>query len=668
MNIPFFLVLAAAPAPANATVPAFTIDDTALDRSVNACDDFYQFACGTWEKKTEIPPDRARWERSFSEVLERNQAILKQILEEDAASPKPGPDDPYAQKLGDFYATCMDEAKAETASLAALQSELAKINAAKTPTELAKLIANLHFAGADVLFDFDSTPDAKKSTEMVAVVSQAGIGLPDRDYYFRDDAKSKEIRQLYTEHIGKMFTLAKLADKTPAATVLKVEGVLAKASLPRVDLRDPYKTYHRLERAGLEKLTPKFDWKTYFKTMAYTDQPMNVAEPEFFTAVNDVLTNTPLPELKTYLRWHLLDRSKAQLGKAFVDEGFNFESHALSGAKQVLPRWKRCVTATDRAMGEALARPYVAHTFGAQGKADAQAEVATIEAAFARNLAQLAWMDEPTKKAAAAKLAKIFNMIGYPDTWRSYDTLDVDRSSYLHNSFVANAFETKRHLARIGKPVDRKEWGMSPPTVNAYYSPSFNEMVFPAGILQPPFFQGGAAVPMNFGAMGMVMGHELTHGFDDEGRQYDEDGNLRDWWTPAVGKGFDERAACLVKQYDDYVAVGDVHVSGKLTLGENIADLGGIKLAFSALQDAEKQKASAKIDGFTPNQAFFVSYAQAWCSKRREEQARVFANVDPHSPPKYRVNGVLVNTPEFAASFQCKAGTKMAPVNRCAVW
>lgn len=668
MNIAFLFVLATVPATAAPVVPNFSIDEGAIDRSVPACDDFYQFACGTWEKKTEIPPDRSRWGRSFSEILERNQAILKQILEQDAANPKATPDDPYAQKIGDFYGTCMDEAKAETASLATLKSELAKIDRIKTPKDLAATTAALQLEGVDVLFAFDSEQDAKTSTLMIATVAQAGLGLPERDFYFRDDAKSKEIRQMYVDHIGRMFALAKLTDKAPATTIMGIETALAQGSLKRADLRDPNKTYHRLERDGLIKLAPKFEWGTFFSSMGYEQQPLDVSEPEFFTALNAVVTTTAMANLKTYLRWHLLDDSAAQLGQSFVDEQFNFQAHAITGAKQLLPRWKRCVSATDRALGEALARPFVSRTFGSEGKAESRSEIATIEIAFARNLAQLTWMDEATKKAAAAKLAKIFNMIGFPDTWRNYDALAIDRSSYLRNQLAANVFESKRHLARIGKPVDRKEWGMSPPTVNAYYNDQLNEMVFPAGILQPPFFQAGAPPAMNYGAMGVVMGHELTHGFDDQGSQFDEDGNLRNWWSPAVGKDFAARTACLVKQFDDYVAVGDVHVDGRLTLGENIADLGGAKMAYSALREAEKAKASAKIDGFGPDQAFFVAYAQSWCTKIRDEQARTFAQTDPHSPAKSRVNGVLVNTPEFAAAFQCKADSKMVQANRCVVW
>lgn len=645
------------------------IDETALDKSVSPCDDFYQYACGGWIKRTPIPADRPAWFRGFSEIDERNQATLRKILD-DLAAGKPA-QDPYSDKLAAFYGACMDEAQVEKTADAELKQVLEAIDKDVTDVpSLAKKLAELHLAVANPMFHFDSQQDFKDATQMIGVVDQGGLGLPDRDYYLKPDPKMKEIRDKYQAHVKNMFTLAGLpaADAAKhAKTVLVIETKLAQASMSRVDRRDPKKIYHRLELAGLEKTAPKFPWKSYLGHIGHPDvKAINVTVPGFFKALNTELTKTPLADWKTYLKWHTLRGTAQALSKKFVDESFAFYGKTLQGTDQILPRWKRCVQATDRALGEALARPFVRQTFGAEGKADAQSIIRNIEQAMEKNLTELTWMDEATKKRAFDKLHAIVNKIGYPDKWRNYDKLEVSRASYLKNAMAASTFETHRSLNKIGKPVDRTEWFMTPPTVNAYYEPSLNEMVFPAGILQPPFYNRQAVPAVNYGAIGMVMGHELTHGFDDEGRQFDAKGNLSDWWTPNVNKEFDKRAQCVVDQYDNYTILDGVKLNGKLTLGENIADLGGIKLAHAAY--VAQRKEPKKYGTWTDDQLFFLGIAQAWCGNRREALARMRAVTDPHAPPEYRVNGPLSNLPDFAEAFQCKPGSKMVRQNQCVVW
>jgi endothelin-converting enzyme/putative endopeptidase len=662
----------APPKPAEENPPGI-VDETALDRKVDACEDFYQFACGGWIAKTEIPSDRPAWVRSFSVLHEDNQAALRKILEADAAAPKPNLDDPYAQKLGDFYATCMDEAKAENASLQALTDEMGRINTVKDAGDIAKEVAHLHDQGVGALFRFGSQQDFKDATQMIAFADQGGLGLPDRDYYLKNDAKSVEIRNEYMKHITKMLELLGTAPgnaTTQARNIMSLERYLAKVSLPRVDRRDPHKIYHRLERAGLQTRAPRFLWPVYLEARGHADvQAINVAVPEFMSGLNDLLARLKLADLRAYLRWQLVHSSAPALGKKFVDEDFRFRSKTLSGEKENLARWKRCVDATDAMMGEALARPYIKDYFAADAKARVNDMIQHVEQAFDKGLVTLDWMDDATKKDAKEKLKNIANEVGYPNKWRDYDKLDIDRVSYLGNLLRARTFENRRKLDRIGKPVDRGEWGFTPPTVNAEYEASLNRMEFPAGILQPPFWNRNAGKATNYGGAGMVMGHELTHGFDDEGKQFDAVGNLRDWWTPPVAKAFNDRAECVAKQYDGYTVLGDVHLNGHLTLGENIADIGGLKTAFAALHAARAgQPPAPKVAGFDEQQQFFIAFAQAWCGKYRDEYSRMLVTVDPHSPPQYRVNGTLTDTPEFAAAFQCKPGAKMAPQNRCTVW
>ncbi len=648
------------------------IDESALDQATAPCEDFYQYACGGWIKKTEIPSDKPEWDRSFSALQEENLATLRKILDDLAAGKSDAPvgrDGPYGDKLADFYGTCMDEQKIEAASAADVKALWKPIDEIKDLTMMAKTIADLHLAIGNPIFAVSSQQDAKDATLVIAGLDQAGISLPDRDYYLLKDPKHKEILAKFETYVTNLLMLAGVpaqAAKRNAKTVIKIERNLSEDAMPRVERRDPNKIYHRLELAGIEKLVPRFPWKTYFAALGHPDiVQINVAVPGFFKRVNVELQRTPLADWKVYLKWTALNSAATELGKALVDEQFRFYGKTLQGIDEIEPRWKRCVHATDAALGEALARAFVRLTFGAEGKSDSLAMVKAIESAMEKNLTGLSWFDDVTRKAAFEKLHAVNNKIGYPDKWRSYDTLSIGKASHLANSIEAGRFETHRQLAKIGKPVDRTEWAMTPPTVNAYYDPSMNEMVFPAGILQPPFFAHKAPQSVNYGAIGMVMGHELTHGFDDEGRQFDAKGNLTDWWAPAVGKEFEKRAQCVVEQFDGYVSIDDLHLNGKLTLGENIADLGGIKLSYLAYQAMPKPAARGKL---TDDQQFFVGFGQAWCEKRKDEYARMMVTVDSHSPGRFRVNGPLSNFAPFATAFQCKPGAKMVRPNACAVW
>ena len=653
----------AATKPAEAQAPAPGIDLSILDRAVSPCDDFYRFACGKWLDQTPIPPDRPLWGRSFSEILERNELVLKGIVEKDARGEADAAD-PFAQKVGDFYATCMDEGKAETVSLATLQEELKAIDAVADAKSLAREVAALQRGGARPFFNFYSRQDARDATQVIGAVDQGGLGLPDRDYYFKEDKKSAELRALYLDHVARMLELAGTPEApAQARKILELETRLAKASMDRVSRRDPNKTYHRLDRKGLIETAPRFDWAGYFEAVDAPEvQALNVSAPDFFKELDGAVTD--VAGARAYLRFRAVEAAADTLGKAFVDERFRF-TRALTGAKQLLPRWKRCVTMTDRALGEALGRTFVTTAGGAEGKAMAKEMITGIEKAFEDNLATLDWMDDAAKKASLYKLHKIFNKVAYPEKWRDYSTLAVGRESLLANVRAAAAFETARVLAKIGKPVDRGEWGMTPPTVNAYYSSSLNEMVFPAGIMQLPFFSPDAPVPSNYGGLGMVMGHELTHGFDDQGRKFDGDGNLHEWWSPAVNKAFVERAECVAKQYDGYLAVDDVHLNGHLTLGENIGDIGGLKMMLAALR---MRGAQAEVGGFNAEQQAFIAFGQVWCTNYRPEAARTQALTNPHSTGKWRVNGPVSDTPDFARAFSCKPGSPMAPVNHCTVW
>ena len=647
------------------------LDAAALDETVKPCDDFYQYACGGWLAANPVPGDRGRW-GTFEVLTERNLAILREILDA-TASGHPPDGTPYATKLADFYATCTDEPKLETV-LPEVKARLARLDHVSGGKALAVEVARLHHDGADALFQYESIVDAKKSTEVIGVVRQGGLGLPDRDYYVSDTPKMKEAREAYRGYVARMFELLGEAPAVAASRadeVMDLETRLARASLDRVASRDPIKTYHRMSRADLKALGKGFDWDRYFAEAGTPAvDALDVKHPPYATVVSDVVRETPPKQLRTYLAWTFLRAQVLALPKRFSDATFAFQSRHLTGAKEDLPRWKKCVAATDVAMGEALAVPFVQKTFGEDGKRITRAMVSGIIQAFDANLDGLGWMDSATRDRARYKVRKVDEKTGYPDHWRTYDQLVTDRKSFLGNLTRAAANERARDLGKIGKPLDRTEWRMTPPTVNAYYSASFNEMVFPAGILQPPMYARDATDAVNFGAIGMVVGHELTHGFDDRDRLFDGDGNLTDWWEPEAGKAFVERAACVKTQYDGYVAVDDLHLNGALVVSENVADLGGLKIAFAAMQAWAKEHPERVVRDarFTPEQQFFLGAAQAWCRNSRPEELRRRVAVDPHSPSRFRVNGPLSNLTQFQAAFGCKPGEPMVRQTRCEVW
>jgi putative endopeptidase len=658
--------LLAQPAPPNASMVRF--DVKAIDKAADPCSDFYQYACGNWIKSNPIPADQARWGR-FNELAERNRQALHEILET-AAKPEAGRDS-VARQIGDYYAACMDEKGIEARGLAPLAAEFDRIRQLSDKSQLAAEIAHLHRSGVGSLFEFGSGQDFKDSTAVVAQLDQGGLGMPDRDYYLKDDPKSVELRQKYLAHVQRMFELAGRSPETAkadAATVMRIETELAKGSLDRVSRRDPEKIYHPMKRADVVALSPAFQWEQYFTgTRAPAFQAIVLSSPEYFKTLDKQIQDTSLDDWKVYLGWHLLHSEAALLPSAFLKENFDFYGKTLTGAKEMRPRWKRCTDFTDNQLGEALGKKYVEKTFGAAGKERTLKMVHALEKALGEDIEKLPWMTAATKKEALVKLQAITNKIGYPDNWRDYSSVEIKRDDAIGNGFRADQFEFQRQLDKIGKPVDRLEWGMTPPTVNAYYDPQMNNINFPAGILQPPFFDNAMDDAVNFGGIGMVIGHELTHGFDDEGRQFDPKGNLQDWWTPADAKEFQQRAACVDDEYSSFTVAPGVHINGKLTLGENTADNGGVRVALMALLNTIG-KDTKKIDGFTPEQRFFLSFGQVWCSNEREEALRLQVATDPHSPPKFRVNGVVQNSPEFQKAFSCKAGQPMVKANVCRVW
>jgi putative endopeptidase len=646
---------------------ASVLDVTSIDTNVDPCTDFFAYSCGSWLQNNPIPPDKTSWGVG-GKLADQNRALLREILEE-AASGGPGRD-PVKQKIGDYYSACMDEKAIETAGASPLKSDLERINKMRSKREMARVVAAM--PGLNVPFAFQSDQDYKNSSQVIAQVDQSGLGLPDRDYYLNTDAKSVELRQAYSAHVQKMFQLlgdSPEAAATEAQTVLRMETALARGSLTQVERRDPKLLYHKMKRRELEGISPSFRWKDYFSLAGQPGlQSLNVAAPEFFKTMDAALKKESLENWKAYLRWHLVDANAPYLSSAFVDADFDFFGKTLTGVQQIEPRWKRCVNYVDNDLGEALGQAYVERAFPPQAKQRAQKLVKQIEAAMEQDIDGVSWMSPATKQQALAKLHALANKIGYPDKWRDYSALTIARDDYMGNVVRARKFEFNRQIAKIGKPVDRGEWDMTPPTVNAYYNPQINDINFPAGILQPPFFDPRADDAPNYGDTGATIGHELTHGFDDEGRQFDAQGNLRDWWTAEDGKQFDQRASCISDQYSQYIAVDDVKVNGQLTLGENVADLGGMMLAYMAWKTETQGQKLAPIDGFTPEQRFFIGYGQSWCSSTRDETKRMYATIDPHSPDKYRVNGVVSNSPQFQQAFQCKAGSAMVREKRCRVW
>jgi predicted metalloendopeptidase len=649
------------------------LDPKNMDTSVKPQEDFFMYANGGWIKNTEIPPEYSRW-GSFNQLIEHNNNALHEIAEKAASNhvdPKTAPD---VQKVGDYYASGMDEKTIDAARIQPIQDEFKRIDAIKDRNDLLKEIAHLHTIGVDAFFEFGSGQDAKDSTREISQAVQGGLGLPDRDYYTKTDEASKKLRDQYLAHVAKMLTLLgepteKAADA--AKKVMALETSLAQASRTRVELRDPQKNYNKMTQKDLQALTSDWNWADYFKGINLVEPgDINVHQPEFFKAANAAFTTIPIDDWKTYLRWHLVNAAAPELSNDFVNEDFSFKEGVLRGTKQIKPRWKRVVISTDGAIGEALGKLYVADYFPPEAKARALELVNNLKEALSDRIKTLEWMDEPTKQQALKKLAAFTVKIGYPDKWRDYSLLKIDRGPFVLNAMRAENFEVNRELKKIGKPVDRTEWGMTPPTVNAYYNPNMNEIVFPAGILQPPFFYANADDAINYGGIGAVIGHEMTHGFDDEGRQFDAVGNLRDWWSPESAAKFKERSQAVVQQYSEYEPLPGLHVNGELTQGENIADIGGVKLAYAALQKALAGKSREKIDGLTPEQRFFLSYATIWKSKQRDEDLKLRLNTDPHSPARYRVDGPLSDIPEFAKAFNLPDNCPMVrpPDKRVNIW
>jgi endothelin-converting enzyme/putative endopeptidase len=649
-----------------AQTPGF--DTSALDPNVDPCVDFYQYACGSWRIRNPIPPDRAHWSR-FDELRERNLDTLRHILEE-ASIDKPNRS-AVEQKIGDYYAACMDEQTIDRKWIEPIRPQLDRIAALQAKSELASEVARLHRMGAEVLFNFGSSQDFKNSKQVIAQADQGGLGLPDRAFYLDDSAE--EIRERYLRHVAAMFELlgepAEEAERN-ALAVMQIETALAAASMNGVLRRDPASVSHQIPSRELTtSLNPSFDWAQYF---SLTDTPsistLNIAVPDYFRRVDELIKNTDLEDWKAYLTWHLVHSQAPLLPSPFVNENFNFYGKVLHGAQQLQPRWKRCVSFVDNDLGDALGQKYVEQTFGAEGKERTLRMTREIEKALEKDIAKLSWMTPETRRKAIAKLHAIANRIGYPDRWRDYSGLTIRRSDALGNFQRASQFEFRRQLAKIGKHADRTEWGMTPPTVNAYYSAQTNSVTFPAGILQPPFFDRNMDLAVNYGAIGMVIGHELAHALDNEGRRFDAKGNLRDWWLGQDAEQFDEQAQCLVNQYSALTAADDPEQNAKITLCENTADNGGLRVAYMALLHAIAAKTVREMDGRSPQQRLFISFAQIWCENVSDNWAHFSALTDPHSPGRNRVNGVLQNMPEFQQAFGCSVEQPMVRRPACRVW
>ncbi len=671
MPRPPLLALAAAAllvaAPASQAEPF--LDAASRDTTCSPCRDFDQFANGAWRARFVIPASYSRY-GAFTEVADRNQQVLVGILTRVAASKAKARSD--EARLADYWASCLDSTAAERAGLTPVQPLLTAVEGMTTTADLARQVAWFHAHGVSSLFGFFGNQDPKNSARFIAHAGQGGLGLPDRDYYTKQDSASKALRTQYVAHMGRMFGLAGEVEATAvrhANEVVALETALATASMTNVQRRDPKATYHVMSVDSLAMLTPEFGWKDYFAGRMKSPDVVNVTQPDFFRALNTLVADVSIDTWKAYLRWGALSDAAPTLSQKFVDESFRFEK-LLSGAKEQQPRWKRCLAVTDRDLGDVLGRTYVAEAFPPRARARALELVQNLESALGDKIAALAWMSEETRRAAATKLAAFDEKIGYPDKWRDYSSVTIARGPVFTNRLAARAAESARNMDRIGKPVERGEWRMTPPTVNAFYSPALNSINFPAGILQPPFFNPDADDPVNYGAIGAVIGHEMSHGFDDRGRQYDAQGNLRDWWTAADADAYKAQAQRVVEQFDGYVVNDSLHVNGRLTLGENIADLGGVAVAYAAMQKALAGKPRKLIDGFTPEQRFFLSYARIWRAVDRPEGMRTRVLTDPHSPTRWRVNGPLSNLPEFHDAWGCKEGDGMVrdAAKRARIW
>jgi putative endopeptidase len=661
------------PAQADTSKPGHGFDPADFDRSVAPCDDFYRFTAGGWMKNNPIPADRSAW-TTFGKLRANNEGVLHDILEE-AAKDKSAAPGSNRQKIGDFYASCMDEPQAEAVGAKPLDPEFQRIAAVKDIPSLQEEIAHLQRVGVDLAFGFGSVQDFKDSTQVVFVAAQGGLGMPDRQYYLDDDDRSKTLRAGYVQHVTNMFKLLGDDGATSAAeakVVVDLETSFAMAETKRELLRDPERNYHMMTVVQLADLTPHFSWPMYFQQVGAPHvSQVDVAQPDALKAVDAALASVSLADWKIYLRWHLIHNAAPTLSAKFVDENFDFFSRQLQGTAQNLPRWRRCVQATDGELGEALGQIYAERYFPPEAKARAVVMVHNLMAALRDDLATLDWMSPETRQQALHKLDKMNLKIGYPDKWRDYSAFHVDRGAYVDNVTRGDTFEVARDLAKIGKPVDKGEWGMTPPTVNAYYTPLHNEIVFPAGIFQPPFFDAKADDAFNYGSIGSVIGHEMTHGFDDQGAQFDADGNLKNWWTADDLKNFQQRGDCIQKQFDAFEVEPGLHANGKLEEGESIADLGGLVIAYAAYQKSLAGKpVPPPVDGFTADQQFFLGFASHWAANYRPESARLLAKTDPHPLDQFRVDAALSNVPAFAKSWGCAADSKMVrpEAMRCRIW
>lgn len=648
-----------------------SFDLSAIDKTADPCTDFFQYACGNWRKANPIPGDQTRWGR-FNELSERNRYLLYVDLKKAADAPKTA----LQHKYGDFFAACMNTDAANQLGDKPVLPMLAHIDSVTDKKQLGLLVAHMQTQGGVAAFmRFGVDQDQKDSTKQIAFTSQGGLSLPDRDYYLEDDARMTKIREQYHDYAVQIFKLIGDSDAkadAEAKRVIEIETALAKGSLPRTELRNPDNVYHIMKVTELSTLAPDFDWMTYIGELhAPSFDTLNVATPEYFKALNQVIGGQSLDSLKSYLRFRTVNTYATWLSSNFSDASFNFFQKTLQGQAEQTARWKRCTTLTDRALGEAVGQDWVKENFPPSAKENMEKLVTALKVALAQDIQSLPWMSENTKKQAQAKLDAFRQKIGYPDNWRDYSKLDVKRDDLIGNLRRSAAFEWDWEIHHLGKPVDEKEWGMTPPTVNAYYNDGLNDINFPAGILQPPFFDNSKDPAVNFGGIGVVIGHEMTHGFDDQGSKFDAQGNVKDWWTATDKKEFQERTDCEVKEYSGFEPVAGTHLNGKLTLGENTADNGGIRIAYQALMStlaAEHSSPETKIDDYTSPQRFFISFAQVWCENRTDEVQRVSAKIDPHSPGMFRVNGVVQNFEEFGKAFGCHKGQPMMPENACRVW